>query len=427
MMECYKFPPGFDSWKFFELLATNETAGWDLLPPYYQNLTFECFRGHQNSTDLANRSPNVIEVLNSTTVTILRIMTRDNEVPYIKAHAWISIVTAIIGILGNALVLAAYGQKFKEISICRRLILHLAVSDFLFSILQIANSAPSIHAADWPYGEGVCKLVRSSLLLGSLVAIGTMFIIAIERYLGIVHGMKFMNGKRRVTFALIAVWITAIATTIPVAMALVFDPTKSDCEEQWFHMGLTTTGREFYDFFLLIAWFFVPLSIIFFCYGSIINLLRKPLHKRGFAGEKSADFAKRRRKEDLRVVFTLTVVVVVFALCCLPVRVMWILFNFIDINTLSENEYFALIYTGLIPYPLHVAVNPIIYCLVDREFRKEFRKMFGGILDSGKSSKDGKGSQRRESNVILTSCMKVQRKFSENESLERNSNQMISL
>ena len=69
-----------------------------------------------------------------------------------------------------------------------------------------------IQSYQWPLGIPVCKITRVSYLSGSVVAIGTILLIATERYQGIMYPIKagaVNNKKTKIEFGIGLVWIIA--------------------------------------------------------------------------------------------------------------------------------------------------------------------------------------------------------------------------
>ncbi|KOB75685.1 Neuropeptide receptor A35 [Operophtera brumata] len=85
--------------------------------------------------------------------------------------------------------------------------------------------------------------------------------------------------------------------------------------------------------------------------------------------EGSANSQQRLRlvRERKRVAWILLLLAVLFALCWLPYNILQLL---IDVNAVQVDSV-----SLVLPYTLLLAINPIVYCLMTRNFRRSLRKL----------------------------------------------------
>ena len=216
-----------------------------------------------------------------------------------KAHASVLLIISTIGIIGNGIVLATYLSNVRDMTAFRFLICHLAASDLLFAATQTLVVVPSfskdqrlqdllqqqhedisnaqqqqpkekrgdkpklmraqqiqrIQSYQWHFGIPVCKFTRVSYLARSLVAIGTILLIAAERYQSIIYPMRagaVRHKKIKSGFAVGFIWITAITSTLPIWM--VTNVVNGECEPDW----VPSLGRNWmksYHSFILTTFF----------------------------------------------------------------------------------------------------------------------------------------------------------------------------
>ena len=322
-----------------------------------------------------------------------------------KAHASIILITSVFGIIGNAVVLSTHLANYREITTFRLLICHLAASDLLFATTQILKAVPTfredyqqedviklqeqlqeqkqsaspenataqrIKHYQWPFGKTGCKFTRTSYLAGSVVAVGTILLIALERYQGIMNPMKagLDSYKRtKLGIGLGLIWIITTVSVVPVWVAS--DVIDNECAHDWeSHLG--QSSMEGYRLFVLIAFCLVPATALSILYGRIIRWLR---HSHGIKTTLSIMAAQNRKERDMRVIKLLLAVVILFFICVLPIRIMEVVLTFVDHTKLSKATFFSVVYCGLIPYPFHVATNPIIYSFVDLKFRQTLLRL----------------------------------------------------
>ena len=294
-------------------------------------------------------------------------------------------VTAIIGIMGNSAVIAFYVKKLRTLSPWKFLVLHLACCDFLFAGMQILLALPSltneVGNLYWQYGVALCKIARVAQTLGGIIAIQNILIIAVERYKGILTPFgHHVDAKKRVKVALFGAWILALISCVPTFFVANTNGEKNGACDEVF----TKEKYEIaWSIYLLVIFGVVPFAFLGFLYGRIIMYLRNSSKKMGtIFTNLSHDQIRQRYHSEMRTIRMLVVVVVLFFLCIMPTQITSVIISLLKEERLPLSEFSALLYCGYLTYPLHVAVNPVIYGFMDIEFRKTLMpKCIGGTTD----------------------------------------------
>ena len=301
------------------------------------------------------------------------------------ARTVLLMVTAIIGIMGNSAVIAFYVKRLRTLSPWKFLVFHLACCDFLFAGMQILLALPSltneVGNLYWRYGLALCKIVRVTETLGGIIAIQNILIIAVERYKGILTPFRHhVDASKRVKVALFGAWILALVSCVPILFFADVNGDKNGACDEVF-------SKEKYEIawstYLLVIFGFVPFVLLGFMYGRIIMYLRTSSKKMVTIFQNlSDDQVRQRRNSEMRTIRMLVVVVVLFFFCIMPTRIISVIISLIDEGKLPLSEFSALLYCGYLTYPLHVAVNPVVYGFMDIEFRKALiPKCRGGTTD----------------------------------------------
>ena len=76
----------------------------------------------------------------------------------------------------------------------------------------------------------------------------------------------------------------------------------------------------------------------------------------------------RANKKMMRLVI---IVMIAFVLLVGPNRITWIVYDTVDITKLNEKTVTFLKYFATYPYMFHVSINPLVYSIVDPNFRKQ--------------------------------------------------------
>ena len=87
-------------------------------------------------------------------------------------YTTIAHVSSIFGVVGNAAVVVMAVHQRSKLSPCKLHVAQLAVVNLVFSTVQIFNVVPLYWSNEWIYGEPLCKMVKGTLEMGSLLSSG---------------------------------------------------------------------------------------------------------------------------------------------------------------------------------------------------------------------------------------------------------------
>uniref|UniRef100_A0A3B3D0Z5 Si:dkey-6n21.13 n=1 Tax=Oryzias melastigma TaxID=30732 RepID=A0A3B3D0Z5_ORYME len=199
---------------------------------------------------------------------------------------------------------------------------NLASTDFMYGLSLPFLIASYIMRDQWIFGDFMCRLVRFLFYFNLYCSIFFLTCISVHRYLGICHPMKVISleTKKTVKYTCVLVWIVVFALTCPIfRFAQTGCVTRLNCWDD-------AIDKEFpvyvpYGIILHVLGFFVPFSIIAWCYSHVVLTIFRTLHSQEdgisvFLGAHSP-YASRRRK-SIRTIITITLL---FALCFFPFHV----------------------------------------------------------------------------------------------------------
>lgn len=316
---------------------------------------------------------------------------------------YINSIICILGFVGNGLVIVTYAFYKRTKSMTDIYLLNVAVADLLFVValpLIVYNDMTS-----WSMGRVACKLLRGSYSINLYSGMLLLACISTDRYIAIVQARRSFRLRSLTYRCLICgvVWTFAILMSIPTFylydlyepthMNPVFmmeegeelnhaSPSQNVCEfrldmTQWTNETNWTNGTNVAQAIKvalpstqLAVGFFLPLTIMIFCYSAIIVTLLK-----------AKNF---QRHKAVRVVL---VVVAVFIICHLPYNVA-LLYDTVSMFNERPCEESDTLQTALtvlqsIAY-LHCCLNPVLYAFVGVKFRNHFRKIFQDLWCLGK-------------------------------------------
>ncbi|KAM8872820.1 relaxin-3 receptor 1 [Synchiropus picturatus] len=280
-----------------------------------------------------------------------------------------SLVCAL-GLVGNLLVL--YLMKSKRVwrkSSINLFVTSLAVTDFQFVLTLPFWAVENALDFTWLFGKAMCKIVSYVTAMNMYASVFFLTAMSVARYWSLASALK---GRRRRPLGCSArcvaavVWFAAASAALPHAvfsttftvsnedLCLVKIPESNGTTQFW--LGLYHSQKVLLGFVL-------PLAVITSCY---LLLLR-------FVNTSSA----KRRAE---VTKSVTIVVLSFFLCWLPNQALTVWGILIKLNVVpfTYGYYTAQVYA----FPVSVCLahsnsclNPILYCLMRREFRKALRTL----------------------------------------------------
>jgi len=281
---------------------------------------------------------------------------------YTKGRKIFVVIVSMFGIIGNSLVIIIRSQQWKN-SIHYRLISGLALTDLIFSVLQIIYNAPAIGGrCKWGYGPVMCKM-HALLGISYSIDLGFTVIISIERFIAIVYPLSNFFEQGTALCCVLVNILYSIIGVIPAIMVLNISATGI-CQENWAGFPLTSLQ---YTWILMVFYFLVPVTITAVLYNKSMCELKRSLFRRI-----SAIHGASRNKlllENRRILLVMNTILVTLVLLVSPHHIYWLVIEYLGSNRIDRDTLIVLRLIAYLPYSLTVMINPVIYSLVDRHFR----------------------------------------------------------
>ncbi|KFW07551.1 Relaxin-3 receptor 1, partial [Eurypyga helias] len=273
-------------------------------------------------------------------------------------------VVCALGLVGNLLVL--YLMKSKQG--WRKSSISLAVTDFQFVLTLPFWAVENALDFNWLFGKAMCKIVS---YVTAMNMPGTLKNQRRRDSLGGCCSAKWLCAL---------IWLSAILASLPHAIfsttATVFDdvlclvkfPEGRGSNAQ-FWLGL-------YHIQKVLLGFVLPLAIISFCYLLLVRFISDK-----HVGSTCSGPSTRRRS---KVTKSVSIVVLSFFLCWLPNQALTTWGILIKLNVVHFSTQYFLSQVYLFPISVCLAhsnscLNPILYCLMRREFRKALKSLLWRI------------------------------------------------
>ncbi|XP_052394179.1 relaxin-3 receptor 1-like [Carassius gibelio] len=294
-------------------------------------------------------------------------------------------VVCALGLVGNSLALyllhSRYRQKQSSIN-C--FVMGLALTDVQFVLTLPFWAVDTALDFRWPFGKVMCKIISSVTTMNMYASVFFLTAMSVARYYSIVSSLKMHSRRAAVAAAKwisLGIWIVSLIATLPHAVYSTIAQVSTD--EELCIVRFPETGSwdpqlllGLYQLQKVLLGFLIPLVVITVCY---LLLLRIVLSRRisGVAGSESEQGRHKRRS---KVTKSVVIVVLSFFLCWLPNQALtlWGVLIKFDLVPFSKAFYNAQAYA----FPLTVCLahtnsclNPVLYCLIRREFRAGLKEL----------------------------------------------------
>ena len=238
----------------------------------------------------------------------------------------------------------------------------LAVSDILLCSFNLPFQLYYQLTETWPFGGTLCRVIMSTYGVPIFVSSMSILMIAIDRYILIVHPYRKRMTKLTAVIMVVSITLFTIILSVPITVHTNYQVLdlpalriyKELCIEKWPNIRL----RHAYSVTTAAIQFFVPLTATSVMYWRISVSLQQRLIKRG------------ERRKNLKTNKILISIVILFSICWLPWNVVNLMAEFNQ--KLFSGRYFKLIDLLLKIFAMGSAcINPVLYGWLNDNFRKE--------------------------------------------------------
>ena len=345
-----------------------------------------------------------------------------------EEHAVVRIVRLIlyplvfvIGVAGNLSVCTIIlGAKNKEFSSAKGyFILNLALSDLLVLFLYLPFDLAYLeNQSIWPFGFVPCKLINVLSAVSVTVSGSMLICIGYERYKAIVKSLTRRLSKRKALVMVILSWVYSCVLQVPFVFALTVEPSgRCLIDITWWPDQLSFNLT--YIMALIVPQFVIPAFCIILFYVGIVFHLRKAHKINSKQGiYTSVDAAEKREKQNRKTTKLLTGLVLVYAFCILPGKV--IILSIIMNPALLSSHFTRQLYEfARLLTTANSCFNPILYTALSPSFREDLKGMLSkrSSEDSNKflKSLNGTFQTERRNNALRGATVKIASVTSQNE------------
>ncbi|XP_036396914.1 cholecystokinin receptor [Megalops cyprinoides] len=396
----------------------------------------DCVKAQSNSSLMNSTANTTMEVINITTCGNASIIpklqpARQKEMDSVRILLYSLIF--LLSVFGNLLIIVVLTVNKRMRTVTNSFLLSLAVSDLMMAIFCMPFTLIPNLLGDFIFGAAMCKIVAYFMGISVSISTFSLVAIAIERYSAICNPLKSRAWQTRshAYRVITAIWIMSLLlmTPYPIFSVLVaFNKpnraTRHMCRLDW---PVSWVEQSWY-ILLLSVLFFIPGVVMIIAYGLISRELYRGIQfeldqkkeasglKNGMtttqpsttddgdgcyvqvprrpdavemstltpSGAARADRPRSNTSEaklmaKKRVIRMLIVIVAMFFVCWMPLYSVntWKAFDLQSAQRALSGAPISFIH--LLCYT-SACVNPVIYCFMNKRFRKALLATFAGCL-----------------------------------------------
>ncbi|XP_036157744.1 G-protein coupled receptor 183-like [Myotis myotis] len=276
-------------------------------------------------------------------------------------------VLLVFSTLGNTLALFLACQKDKKINSTGVYLVHLAVSDLLFTLALPGKITYYALDFSWPFGEGLCRLTAFIFYMNTYGGIYLMTCVSVDRYLAVVrtHQRPRLRSANRARLVCMAVWALAGLQTVPLLFITMTGPVagKVTCMEyasveKVFRLSLIILGA-------CVVSFWGPLGVMLFCYVKITVKLCRTARDNPLTSEKG-----HHRRACLLTLVVLVAVVLCFSPYHLNIA-QFMVRQMLYLPSCPEQSAFKVsLQLTVSLMNMNCAIDPLIYFFASTRYRE---------------------------------------------------------
>lgn len=279
-------------------------------------------------------------------------------------------LTTMSSLSGNSVVCFAFYRNRRLRTITNFYILSLALADMMVAVFIFPFGTIAYGLGTWPFSHNYCQFTGFLSLFWAEVSLCIMALTSINRYLCVVKPRMYrvLFTKRKTISSILWFWICSFI------MSLVYNVAAS-VTYRWQPYGLYCRPKildERFERILNIMFAgltLLSMLLVIFGYSRVYSVVRK--HNNAiFPSPGFPNSQKTISAQEIKTSRVLFAAVFAFFICWTPFIVVSILeFGFL-VKIPSSIEFIHLLFSTF-----SACINPVIYGVMNRAMRKEFRSI----------------------------------------------------
>ena len=281
-------------------------------------------------------------------------------------------ITILVAFIGNALLIFIVTRKPDTRTLTGFLFVNMAVADLLVILIIMPLNTTFLYTYGLKWLQGTlghvtCPLMYFIFLATTAASILSLLFMSVDRYLGVVFPLHRFPRFRRVKVLTVVIWLSSMIFSIPAAIIWRFEKIEFldvyICAPNFSRIG--KFGMKGFYMYLFLLMYLIPLLMM----SSLYVLIGRALWLRNAPGRQLSNQGKQRNEITKRKVMrTLVIITVVFALCWLPTHYYYLIFAFRP-DSHDRSPLYVLSLCFWSGYA-NSAINPWLYMMLSDNFRK---------------------------------------------------------
>lgn len=284
-------------------------------------------------------------------------------------------IIIVVSLFGNLLVCNVVSRNKRLHTVTNLFIVNLAVSDILVTILNIPFNIIRLVLQEWIFGSVMCHVINFILMTSVYVSTFTLTVIALDRHQVIMYPLRPRVSIPVGVVILVVIWLASMGFSLPFSIYARVEEVELIISSRLRCRMRYPEPSDIYEQRLSVATillqYVIPLSIITVAYSRIAIKLwsRRSL---GHCTHDQRLYQARTKKKTIKM---LIIVVVVFALCWMPLNLYHVLTDLHEDKATFQHNSIAFFVCHWLAIS-SVCYNPFVYCGLNDIFRAEVKAIF---------------------------------------------------
>ena len=285
-------------------------------------------------------------------------------------HTVLFAIMVVLSLAGNLLVCLAFYRNRRLRTITNFYVLSLAVADLMVAISVFPSVTVASGLRRWPFSYAFCQVTGFLTNYWAMVSLSILALTALNRYFCVVKPQRYsvFFTKRKTIISIFCVWIFLfvfyLTFNIAVQTTFIWHPNSLYCRVTY---GDGNSAKGAFISFTIFN--FLSMSLVVFGYCSVDRVVWR--HKNAVVSFQDANSQGAFRAQEIKTSRVLFVAVFGFCVSWMPSIIVSVFeFGFeisIPVLVQSVPMLFACVSAW---------INPIIYGVMNRAMRKEFKNIF---------------------------------------------------
>ncbi|XP_053207745.1 tachykinin-like peptides receptor 86C isoform X2 [Panonychus citri] len=285
----------------------------------------------------------------------------------------LNVVSSILGNLIVILIICSYKQMRTKTNL---FLLNLSIADLMMATFNTMFNFIFMLQSHWPFGDTYCLINNFLSSIATTSSVFTITVTCIDRYMAVVHPFKPRMNRTTSLIVVMLIWLLAGILALPsVLYSTTYEIKYQDGSRIlcWLHWPDGVPNISQYDHIYNITFFVVTYAIPMLIMGLTYTRMSFVLWGSAQIGEMTTHQREAIRSKQ-KVVPMLIIVTIIFGLCWLPYQLYFVVvFYIIELGQKDYTQHIYLTFYWLAMF--NSSLNPIIYCLLNKRFRKYSKKL----------------------------------------------------